>query len=152
VVDNGSTDGTPEMVAWRFPAVKLIRNQENVGFARANNQAARVAKGRFLLFLNNDTVAPPGALRTLLDFAEAHPEAGLIGPRLCDEQGRTQLSCRNRPTVGALLHRTTLFRWTGLFRRAYQACRGRQQDLKATHTVQVLMGAALLMRRGVFDE
>src|SRR5205085_3445579 len=119
VVDNASTDGAPEMVATHFPRVTLIRNRENVGFARANNQAAAVARGRYLFFLNNDTVVPPGALRELLDYAETHPEAGVVGPRLCDGRGRTQVSCRLRPTVGALLHRTALLRWTGLFRRAY---------------------------------
>jgi GT2 family glycosyltransferase len=152
VVDNGSTDGAPEMVERRFPRARLIRNAANAGFARANNQAAAAARGRYLFFLNNDTVVPPGALRELLDYAEAHPEAGLVGPRLCDGRGRTQISCRMRPTVGALLHRTTLLRWTGLFRRAYRACRGRGQDLETTHAVEVLMGAALLVRRAVFDE
>ena len=68
------------MIARRFPRVTLICNGANVGFSRANNQAAAVASGRFLFFLNNDTVVPPGALRELLDYAEAHPEAGLIGP------------------------------------------------------------------------
>jgi GT2 family glycosyltransferase len=152
VVDNGSTDGAPEMVARRFPRVRLIRNRENAGFARANNQAAAVACGRFLFFLNNDTVVPPGTLRELLDYAESHPAAGLIGARLCDGRGRTQLSCRTRPTVGALLHRTLLLRWTGLFRRAYRACRGRSMDLATTHPVEVLMGAALFVPRAVFAE
>ncbi len=152
VVDNASTDGAVEMVARRFPRVRLIRNEANVGFARANNRAAAVARGRYLFFLNNDTVVPSGALRDLLDYAEAHPEAGLIGPRLCDARGRTQLSCRARPTVRALLHRTIPLRWTGLFRRAYRACRGRGQDLETTHAVEVLMGAALLMPRHVFAE
>ena len=152
VVDNGSTDGSPDMIARHFPRVRLIRNDANVGFARANNQAAAVAGGRFLFFLNNDTIVPPGALRELLDYAETHPDAGLIGPRLEDGHGRTQVSCRQRPTVGALLHRTALFRWTGLFRSAYRACRGRGQDLAATHDVEVLMGATLLMPRQVFNE
>ncbi len=152
VVDNGSTDGAPELVCRRFPRVKLIRNRDNAGFARANNQAATAACGRYLFFLNNDTIVPPGALRELIDYAETHPEAGLIGPQLRDGHGRTQVSCRNRPTIGALLHRTTLLRWTGLFRRAYRACRGRSQDLTTTHAVEVLMGAALLVSRKVFAE
>jgi GT2 family glycosyltransferase len=149
VVDNGSTDGAPEMVQRLFPRVKLIRNAENRGFARANNQAARHARGRYLFFLNNDTVVPTGTLRRLLTYADAHAEVGLIGPRLRDGQGRTQESCRLRPTVGALLHRTCLFRWTGLFRRAYR--RYRRHDRGATtRPVEVLMGAALLVRRKLF--
>jgi GT2 family glycosyltransferase len=152
VVDNASTDGAADMVARRFPNVRLIRNDANAGFARANNQAAAVACGRYLFFLNNDTVVRPGALRELVDYAEVHPEAGIIGPRLCNGRGRTQVSCRMRPTVGALLHRTIPLRWTSLFRSAYRACRGRGQDLSRTSVVEVLMGAALLVPRQVYVE
>src|SRR5665213_1162499 len=125
VVDNDSTDGAAEMVERAFPRVVLVRNADNAGFARANNQAARLARGRYLFFLNNDTVVPPGALRRLVEYARAHPEIGLLGPRMRDGRGRTQVSCRRRPTVAALLHRTILLRWTGLFRAAYRRYRSR---------------------------
>jgi N-acetylglucosaminyl-diphospho-decaprenol L-rhamnosyltransferase len=150
VVDNASGDGAADMVADVFPRVVLLRNDRNAGFARANNQAARVARGHYLFFLNNDTVVPRGALRELLDFARAHPEAGLVGPRLRDARGRTQLSCRARPTVAALLHRLWLLRWTGLFRRAYARYRRRDGDLRTTQSVEVLMGAAVLVPRDLF--
>jgi GT2 family glycosyltransferase len=152
VVDNASTDGAAAMVARLFPHVILIRNSDNVGFARANNQAARRARGRYLFFLNNDTVVPPKTLRRLLDYARKHPGAGLIGPRLRNGQGKVQISCRRRPTVEALLHRTCLLRWTGLFRNAYRCYRERASDLSTTRPVDVLMGAALLVRRKVFAE
>jgi GT2 family glycosyltransferase len=150
VVDNGSTDGAAEMTADQFPEVVLVKNRANDGFSRANNQAARLARGRYLFFLNNDTIVPPGALRGLLDYARAHPEAGIIGPRLEDEHGRPQLSWRSCPTLGALLHRITWLRWTGLFRRAYRRYRGRDIDARVPRRVEVLMGAALFMSRAVF--
>jgi hypothetical protein len=152
VVDNASTDGAAAMVARNFPHVILIPNGKNVGFARANNQAAQRARGHYLFFLNNDTLVPPEALRSLLDYARNHPEAGLIGPRLRNGQGRVQISCRRRPTVEALLHRTCLLRWTGIFRRAYRHYREREGDLQTTRPVDVLMGAALLVLRKVFTE
>lgn len=150
VVDNGSTDGAADMVAELFPEVVLIRNRENLGFSRANNQAARQARGRYLFFLNNDTVVPSGALRGLFAYAQAHPKMGILGPQLRDEHGKVQLSCRSCPTLGALLHRITWLRWTGLFRRAYRRYRGRDGDVVAPRPAEVLMGAALFMPRTVF--
>jgi N-acetylglucosaminyl-diphospho-decaprenol L-rhamnosyltransferase len=152
VVDNASTDGAAEMVARAFPRVILARNADNAGFARANNQAASLARGRYLFFLNNDTVVPPGALRRLVEYARLHPELGLLGPSLRDPQGRAQISCRRRPVVAALLHRTCLLRWTGLFRAAYRRYRSREAATDQARPVEVLMGAALLMRRDVFRE
>jgi GT2 family glycosyltransferase len=152
VVDNASTDGAADMVAREFPRVRLIRNATNRGFAAANNQAAAVARGRYLFFLNNDTVVPPRTLRRLRTFVRSDPGIGLVGPRLRDGSGRPQVSARGRPTVGALLHRVALLRHTGLFRAAYRRYRGRDGDFRTTRLVEVLMGAALFMRRRVFRE
>jgi GT2 family glycosyltransferase len=150
VVDNGSSDGAADMVAREFPEVILIRNPGNAGFARANNQAARRASGRYLFFLNNDTVVPAGALRRLLAYAETHPEVGLIGPRLRDGAGRLQVSYRSRPTLPTFLHRTSLLRWTGVLKGAYQRYRREEFDPNHTRRVQVLMGAAMFLPRDVF--
>jgi GT2 family glycosyltransferase len=150
VADNASSDGAADMVEREFPEVILHRNTVNEGFARANNQAARFARGRYLFFLNNDTVIPPGTLRRLVDFADARPEVGMVGPRLRDGQGRWQVSYRLRPTVATLLHRTCLLRWTGLMRRAYRRYRRQEFDPEMTRQVQVLMGAAMLLPRRVF--
>src|SRR5947209_20073925 len=128
VADNGSADGAADMVAEEFPEVVLVRNEKNLGFARANNQAAARARGRYLFFLNNDTVVPAGTLRRLVDYAAAHPEVGMVGPRLRDGQGQPQVSYRQRPTLATLLHRTTLLRWTGLLRGAYRRYRRRDFD------------------------
>jgi GT2 family glycosyltransferase len=150
VVDNASADGAADMVAREFPEVVLIRNACNVGFARANNQAAQRARGRYLFFLNNDTIVPPGVLRRLLHYAEAHPEVGMVGPRLRDGDGRFQVSYRLLPTLPVLLHRTSLLRWTGLFRRAYRRYRRQEFDPQRTRRVEMLMGAALFLPRAAF--
>jgi GT2 family glycosyltransferase len=150
VIDNDSQDGAPDFVAKEFPEVILHRNPANFGFARANNQAAARAHGQYLFFLNNDTVVPPWTLRRMVEFAHAHPEIGMIGPRLCDQDGRTQVSYRLRPTLATLLHRTSLLRATGLFRKSYRRYRRQDFDPDVTRPVDVLMGAALLLPRDVF--
>lgn len=152
VVDNGSKDGAPEMVAVEFPEVLLLRNRENKGFAYANNQSARHARGQFLFFLNNDTLAPPGTLERLLRFAFAHPEVGIIGPALRDPHGRIQTSYRRKPTVSTFLLRTSLLRWTPVLRNSYRNYR-RQADNSGggVRPVEVLLGAALFMSRERFE-
>jgi len=152
VVDNASADGAADMVDREFPGVRLVRNRENRGFARANNQAAAQAQGRHLFFLNNDTRLPPGALSRLVDYLETHPEVGIVGPRLRDGDGHVQISYRPRPSLGALLHRTCLFRWTGLFRKSYQRYRRWHFDAERVQPVEVLMGAAMLVRRDRFRQ
>jgi N-acetylglucosaminyl-diphospho-decaprenol L-rhamnosyltransferase len=152
VADNASTDGAADMVAAEFPEVVLIRNAENLGFARGSNQAASRARGRFIFFLNNDTLVPPYTLGRLVAFADAHPQAGMIGPRLRDGDGKLQISYRRKPTLKAMLHRAALLRWTGLFRRAYDQYRRDGFDPDGVRRVDVLMGAAVLMPRDVYLE
>jgi GT2 family glycosyltransferase len=151
VVDNGSCDGAADMVAENFPEVVLVRNDVNWGFSHANNQAARLARGCYLFFLNNDTVVPAGTLRSLLDHAETHREAGIIGPRLRNGDGEVQASCRLRPTVATFLHRTTLLRWTRLLRPAYREYRRQGFDPKTTRKVGMVLGAAMFLSRAVFE-
>jgi GT2 family glycosyltransferase len=150
VVDNASADGAPDLVASLFPECVLVRNAHNAGFARANNQAAALARGRYLFFLNNDTWVPTGVVGRLLAYAERHPEVGMIGPRLRGGDGQPQASYRPRPTLAALLHRTVLLRWTGLFRRAYRDYRRDKFDPDRERAVDTLMGAAMFLRRDVF--
>jgi hypothetical protein len=150
VVDNASSDGAADMVAESFPQVTLIRNRANAGFSRANNQAAQRARGRFLLFLNNDTEVPAGALEQLVAYAERHPEAGIIGPRLRDADGGIQVSHRSKPTVPVLLHRSSILRWTGLFRNSHREYRRGTTEEPQPRRVDILMGAAMLLPREVY--
>src|SRR5690606_38053907 len=93
VVDNGSTDGSPEMVEQAFPRVRLLRNASNTGFAFPYNQGIALSRGRYLLLLNSDTIVLEGALERLVDFMEHHPRVGAAGPLLRYPDGRLQPSC-----------------------------------------------------------
>lgn len=150
VVDNASTDGAADLVAQRYPEAHLIRNQVNLGFARANNQAARIARGRCLLFLNNDTEVRPHTLRRLVEALAENPAAVAVGPRMRSPAGDLQVTHRRRPTLGAFLHRTWLLRWTGLFRRAHREFRRGDPASGGARSVDVLLGAALLIDRRRF--
>lgn len=153
VVDNASTDDSLDRVPADFPDVALVRNDRNLGFAKANNQAADRATGRYLFFLNNDTIVKPGAIGRLVQFLDENPAHSAVGPRLVGKDGRPQHTGRNLPTMRALLHqRVMLFpRWTGLFRKAYRTYRYGDFDPDRTADVQQLAAAALLVRRDWFE-
>ena len=99
VLDNASSDGSAEMVAEKFPSVKLMQNQENVGFSRGNNQAAESAGGEFFLLLNSDARLLPGALETLLTFATKTEKAAVIGAQLVNPDGSFQFSYADFPNL-----------------------------------------------------
>lgn len=99
VVDNNSGDGTVEMVRNEFPEVHLIANQENLGFAKANNQAIKEAEGDFILLLNPDTKIYADTLIKLTDWMKQNPQASVAGCHLINEKGGTIKHVRRFPTV-----------------------------------------------------
>jgi GT2 family glycosyltransferase len=99
VVDNGSTEGSPEMIRLEFPQAHFIGNQENLGFAKANNQSWRKARGRYWMLLNSDTEARPGAIDALVAFMDTHPQAGLATARLVNSDGTPQFCAQPIPSI-----------------------------------------------------
>ncbi len=96
LVDNHSSDASPELVRSTFPWVRLIENDKNVGYPRANNIGFRQSRGEYVLFLNTDTVVPGDALAELLAEIKARPELGAVGPALVHQNGRFQVSFGKR--------------------------------------------------------
>jgi GT2 family glycosyltransferase len=99
VVDNGSTDGSVDMLEARFPYVKLIRSNENLGFAKANNVAIRESQGRYIALVNPDVQVLPGCLDALADFLDQHPDVGNVGPRVFNPDMTQQSTCRRFPNL-----------------------------------------------------
>lgn len=99
VVDNASSDGSPEMVAAEHPDVVLIRNAANLGFGQANNQAFAVAQEPYVLLLNSDAELTPGALEALLATMRRHPGTGAVGARLVNADGTFQASYATFPSL-----------------------------------------------------
>jgi len=99
VVDNASSDGSPDCVESQFPNVLLIRNTENMGFAKANNIGVSVSTGKYLCFVNSDVKVLPDCITRLVEYCEEHPVAGMVGPRIIGGDGQLQRSCRGFPSV-----------------------------------------------------
>lgn len=158
VVDNASSDGTPVMVRDRYPWVRLAAGQKNVGFSRGVNVGIRDARGRFLLILNPDTVLREDSIEKLVDFMEATPDAGIVGPKLIFHDGNLQYSCRRFYNWRVLLLRRTLL---GKVFRNSQAVASHlmlDYDHESTRDVDWILGACMLVRReavesvGLMDE
>ena len=109
VFDNNSADGSPDMVMDKFPWVHLIRSSRNFGFTGGQNLALSNRKSGDALLLNSDTIVHPGAIRTLIEYAQRHKDVGIIGPRLLNTDGSLQYSCRRFPNPLAALFRNTIF-------------------------------------------
>lgn len=152
VVDNASTDGSADMVAEEHPWAKLIRSERNLGFSAGNNLGIKAASGRSVLLLNPDTLVHPGALAALVQFADSHPEAGIIGPRLLNADGSIQYSCRSFPTLATGFFRNTFLGRLfpkNRFNRDYLLT---DWDHNAVREVDWVSGAAMMIRREVLDQ
>ncbi|MFZ5995729.1 MAG: glycosyltransferase family 2 protein [Thermodesulfobacteriota bacterium] len=108
VVDNGSVDGTPDIMRDEFPDFIFIRNQSNEGVARARNKCLDVTDSRYVILLDVDTIIHPGSLETLVEVMDRHPHAGIGGPMLLNPDNSIQLSCRTFQTPLTVLFRGTL--------------------------------------------
>lgn len=155
-VDNDSADGSAEMIAREFPQVQLIANTENVGFGRACNQALRKARGRYAILLNSDAELRTDALDVLIEFMDAHPDAGLVNPKLTYGDGKLQPQAIKLPNFWedavweSFFWSTPLHR---LFGKDYEKkALDPTRDYDATIEVEWVRGAAMMIRRAVMDQ
>lgn len=149
VVDNASTDGSQIMLQQRFPQVRLIANEANVGFARANNQGMVVSQGRYALLLNSDAFVTPGSLENLIGLADAQPRAGIVGAHLLNADGTFQAS--HTPFPGLWQEFLILSGLGRLFYNPNYPSRG-PEEAKGPQAVDYVEGACLLVRPQAFRE
>jgi GT2 family glycosyltransferase len=152
VVDNASSDGSPEMVQAEYPWVVLIRNDANVGFARANNQGIAISSATYLCLVNSDVVIQPGCLVEMKDFLDTNPQIGLAGPKVLNSDGTLQSSCRDTPTLRSVLFRAlaldTIFPRSSRFG-AYFMTNWEHDDVRV---VGILSGCCWFARRQAVEE
>lgn len=152
VVDNGSVDGTPEMVRAEFPQVRLIVNKENLGFARANNLAIKEARGDFILLLNQDMRVLSGTMVGMVGFMRAHPEAGIAGCHLVNEKMETVSHVRRFPTVWD--QTAIILKLPHLFSRITHKYLMADFDYKKTESQEIdsIRGSFFCIRREVLEK
>lgn len=152
VVDNASTDGSDTYIPRRFPQVKYIYNAENVGFARANNQAMALSSGRYVLLLNPDTVVGESVLSEACRFLDDHPDAGALGVKMLDGDGRF-LPESKRGFPSPWVSFCKIFGLAKIFPRSPRFGRYhlRYLDENEINCVDVLSGAFMLLRRSTLD-
>lgn len=151
VVDNGSTDGSVEMLRTRYPSVTLLTNRTNPGYGAAANQAVATCAVEYVLLLNSDTRLQAGGLQALSDYLDQHSQAAIVAPRLLNQDGTLQPSCFHFPTpLHALLRESSVRRLIG------RVSRLRERYLPTwlhshPRVVPWVLGAALIIRRDVFE-
>jgi GT2 family glycosyltransferase len=153
VVDNNSVDGSLQMIAKRFTEVQLIANKNNVGFSRANNQAMRSAKGRYVLLLNPDTLVAEDTFDHCIKFMDEHPKAGAMGVKMVDGKGDfLPESKRGLPTPMVAFYK--VFGLSSLFPKSRRFGRYHLGYLSEdeTHSVDILAGAFMFMRKETLDK
>jgi len=151
VVDHGSTDGTLELVRERFPEVRVVE-QDNRGMGGGNNAGMRAAPGRYWFLLNSDAWIVGDGLERLVAFADAHPEAAVIGPRLSNTDGTLQRSARAEPTVWRLTTEYAGVRKLAPHSSLLNPLYLGGFDHTTVREVDWVSGAALLVRRAAADE
>lgn len=153
VVDNASEDGSVEMIRQKFPDVKLIANNENVGFARANNQALKLARGKYIVLINPDTIVQEDTFKSLISFLESHPDCGMVGCKILNPDGTLQLACRRSfPTPWVAF--TKMVGLSSLFPKSKIFAKYNLTYLDPNEITEVdaVSGSFMMIRREVYEQ
>jgi GT2 family glycosyltransferase len=153
IVDNNSNDGGKESLPSKFPGVKFIFNNENLGFAKACNQGFKISSGDYILFLNPDTVLSGTCLTDCISFLKMHKDAGAVGVRMMDDKGKfLKESKRGLPSPSASFYKlfglTAIFPGSKIIAKYYQGHLPENEN----NPVEVLSGAFMMIKRAVFEK
>ena len=153
VVDNDSKDKSVEMIKDKFPEITLLENQENKGFAKANNQALKLAKGKYVLLLNPDTNVQEDTFTKVLEFMNTHPEAGALGVKMIDGKGIfLRESKRSIPYPSVAFYKVFGFSKIFPHSKTFGKYHLGYLDENEVNEVEVLSGAFMLIRKEVLDK
>jgi GT2 family glycosyltransferase len=151
VSDNGSTDGSLAYIREHFPAVQIVENGANLGFARGNNAGIKVARGQYVLVLNPDTIVHERALEKLVAYADSHPEGGAFGCRVLNPDGSFQNPARPLPTTFRFLISALCLRWLGRLSDAFQSDLYYAWPGQTERAVGFQSGCCIMVRRELLE-
>ncbi len=153
VVDNASSDGSAEYILKSFPDVKVIANKENLGFGKANNQALEIAKGKFLVIINPDTIVKEDSFRKVIEFFNNTPDAGMAGCKVLNPDGSLQLACR-RSYPGPWVSFTKVTGLSNLFpkSRLFAQYNLTYLDENQTYEVDAISGSFMVLKREAYEK
>lgn len=152
MVDNGSNDGTPDYLAKEFPGIRLIRNSTNTGFGRANNQAAAMANGDFILFLNPDMRIEERGLDKMVGWMRKNPDVGIASCKLVDESGKFNEKAKPRRFPSVFDQVMILLKIPHLFPRVLNSYMYSDFDPDSAREVDSVRGSFLMMRRELYEK
>ncbi|TVX89397.1 glycosyltransferase family 2 protein [Paenibacillus agilis] len=153
LVDNASKDDTVVAVKQQYPCVHLIENKDNLGFSKANNQGMHVAKGRYVLLLNSDTIVQPDTFDIMIRFMDENPKVGSAGCKVVLPDGSLDKACkRGFPTPAA-----TFYYVSGISKRypnspKYNAYHRGDLDENGSYPIDCLVGAFMMVRREAIEQ
>ncbi|AWB46177.1 glycosyl transferase family 2 [Paenibacillus sp. CAA11] len=153
LVDNHSSDGSPEMIPKQYPQVKFIANKDNLGFAKANNQGMGIASGRYVLLLNSDTIVQPDTFQNMIRFMDNAPDVGAAGCKVILPDGSLDRACkRGNPTPSASFYYA--FGFSKMFPKVpkFNQYQLGYLDPNDSYPVDCLVGAFMIVRKEVIEQ
>jgi len=153
VIDNASEDGSVEVLKEKFPSIKLIENNINSGFGKANNQGLEIANGKYILFINPDCIVSEDTFDKMISFFESHPDCGLAGCKILNSDGTLQLACR-RSFPGPWTSFTKVTGLSTLFPKSKMFARYNLTYLNENETYEVdaISGSFMMIRKDVYEK
>ena len=153
VVDNGSDDGSFEMLKSKYKKVKTIRNSKNLGFAGGNNVGIKASQGKYVMLLNSDTKIINDSIEKMVGYLEKNKEVGAVGPKLMLPDGAIDLAChRSFPTPWNALSYFLKLEQTMPNSKTFGGYHRTWEDFNESHDVEVISAGAMMVRREVIDE
>jgi hypothetical protein len=149
VVDNASHDGSLEAISSEFPEVITIKNASNLGFSKANNEGIKIAKGDYILLLNNDTLLDSGNFNNLINYMQEKNDVGILGCRINNSDGSLQLSCYRFPSIRNLINHNLFI--SKLLPNSSIFGDYRNWNHNEIKEVDFVIGAFFLVKRSIFD-